>query len=246
MCAILGWAGAIDPFILRYMFRNGSPWGPHSVGLAYYDDEQQLKLWKKAITPQKFLRNHNRRLNKAAEYGIGIGHLRAATTGPINDKCAHPFVYGGVCYVHNGIMPMWWKERAPRGAQVDSEMLGPAISNGTLNNTGGSVGLAWLVDGQLYAYRNRFKELHFTTLTTTSGKATLVATRPEQLFMFGEVVKLQPNIIYKIEPAGPIDLACGWAARPNVVTETCHHYQTLRVHSQAQPQLSLPLTPEVK
>ena len=167
MCAILGWVGNITPKLLRRLYRASAPFGPHSVGLAYVVDPTVTRVFKRAVSPGYFLRNCNHRINTAARYQVGLGHVRFATHGAVTDENAHPFVYKGTVFVHNGIVTNHRKLN-PKGT-VDSECLGPLIQQRQLNRAEGSVAVAWLNHGQLniYAHNQRLKAVTFPELGIT-------------------------------------------------------------------------------
>lgn len=191
MCAILGYSGTIKPYILRGLFRIGSKWGPHSVGLAY-DEDGIIKYWKKAESPEYFLRNRNHRLDYAATKTLGFGHVRYATHGEVIDKNAHPFYYGNSVFAHNGVIGNY--QQISPNAVVDSECCGPLIVKRDLSLAQGSVGLIWLeyIPGEvqrggktyleytpkMFIYRQR-QNLSAATFNSPWGQFTLVASRVE-------------------------------------------------------------------
>jgi len=211
MCAIVTWAGKITNGVLRDLYRNASPCGPHSVGLVYLDTEKQrLNVFKKAISPFEFLRNCNHRIERAAQFTKGIGHVRWATHGAVVDRNAHPFFQNEIVYVHNGIIYNY-KQLSEKHLEVDSQCLGPLIEQHEIYRALGSMGLAWFDKGEIYVYR-RSQSLHAYTFNPVNDTFfTVVASRPEIVFgveglrgmPVGET-KLEEGQVYRITNRGLI------------------------------------------
>jgi len=182
MCAILGWNGPITRSLLRELYRNSAMWGPHAVGLAYVD-ECGTRTFKRAVHPDTFLRNCNHRLNRAADYHVGFGHVRWASVGmPHGDACAHPFVFKNIVFAHNGTLnPSWKTISKPLMplALTDSHALGPYIDMRKPSYLPGPKGLIWLQNDNLYAYRLQQRltaitiQWHASMVTSFSDKSLL-------------------------------------------------------------------------
>lgn len=101
MCGIVGYIGknnAIKVIIdgleaLEYR-------GYDSAGIAYFDKENNLKIFKE---PGK-IENLKKTLNLNEESNLGIGHTRWATHGEPSKINSHPHHVGSITLVHNGII----------------------------------------------------------------------------------------------------------------------------------------------
>jgi predicted glutamine amidotransferase len=161
MCAIIGWNGTMPTPLLRDLYRNASKFGPHAVGLAYVEKDAKIKLFKRACHPRIFLRNCNHRIERAAKFSLGYGHVRLGTTGCNNNTDhAHPFIYDGedsrYIYAHNGKIKNWKVFRTIEA--VDSEIMGPFIEQNDTTPLIGTIGLIWMEQSlngtKMFIYRH--------------------------------------------------------------------------------------------
>lgn len=150
-----------------------------------YDDGRKLVAFKRAIHPHLFLRNCNHRIERAASYELGFGHVRWGTHGDTRDsRNAHPFFYeeDGVHYTfaHNGIISNY--RHITPNAVVDSECFGPLIANKSTMPANGSAGLVWFEESEnhepkMFIYR-RNQNLGASRVTFLDGTmAVLVHSR---------------------------------------------------------------------
>jgi glutamine phosphoribosylpyrophosphate amidotransferase len=206
MCAILGYSGKVEASWLRQLFRRAAAYGPHAVGLAYLDAPSHVKVFKRAIHPDYFLRNCNHRLERAARFQLGLGHTRYGTVGDVkSDDNAHPFTDHGLIYAHNGCISNYRQLR--HDAVVDSQCLGPLIKRRCPGLADGSIGLIWLENSQLYVYRRHqglcaFK-IHYHDGDSTvliASRRGIVTTCPLMLDIdFAEELPIHEGIAYRVD-----------------------------------------------
>ena len=211
MCAIISWSQfkgsrCVTASAVRNMFVNAIPWGPHSAGLAYGN-----VLFKKAIHPEMFIRNHFDELEKAAKAPAGFGHVRWATHGSKVDRNAHPFEHvtesgSRIIYGHNGIIRNY--QELAGNVEVDSQCLGQLIQNKDITPAQGSRGLIWMENEQLYCYR-REQSLSGWTFYKNELPFTIVATRKEIInipdfrgLTIAKVTHLVEGVAYRVNPWG--------------------------------------------
>lgn len=152
MCGIFAGAGKLESRLLTALGCLSSKRGTDSCGVAWWDQETKapdhLKI---AASPLTGFTYHLRdAMIKAAKSSLAIGHTRQATTGAVTSDNAHPFTVDGISWAHNGIV---YNYQDFGTFTVDSEALLAGIRSRDFSKYRGSVGLVWLQDGKLYAYR---------------------------------------------------------------------------------------------
>lgn len=212
MCAIIGWAGTIKNVLLRQLFQNAAPFGPHAVGLAYAEPGNDTpSVFKRAVHPSAFLRNCNHRIERAANFKLGFGHVRYATHGANTDRNAHPFTHGNIVYAHNGMISNYLSLQL--GIEVDSECLGPLISEKSLQRAVGSVGLVWFDGAEMFIYRKNQFLMAATWRFADDNFLTIVASRqqiiPSSLLVIPhETHTLGEGDAYRVTSRG---IECAWS-----------------------------------
>lgn len=214
--------------VLRCLFDEAKTYGPHSVGLVYYDKElMQFKSFKRAIHPSQFLRNCNHRVERAARFSLGYGHVRYATHGGISDQTAHPFVYDLMIYAHNGVISNYREIAAEYRLgpiTVDSQCFGPLIKNRTIGKAHGSTGLIWADTstlGGLYVYKHHQGleaakcEIDGKPVTIVASRTVIinnVARRMKHAFKLIDFEQFKEYTAYQVCDTGIIE---AWSCKPS-------------------------------
>jgi len=94
--------------------------GDDSTGIAGID-QGNIKLFKRATFARDFITLPGYKKLTGTGPDIIIGHTRLATTGAINDINSHPYQFGTITGVHNGIISNW-KDINPT-VEVDSMVI---------------------------------------------------------------------------------------------------------------------------
>lgn len=156
MCGLMGGSGKLDLEVVRSLCCQNVTRGRDSAGIAWVEDQKAI-IEKVAEHPLvAFNKTLSPGLSRAAKSGTMLGHTRAATTGHIVDKNAHPFLVGGIAFAHNGIIMNHEKFGK---YQVDSQCLIHGIVKKNFAKFVGSIALIWIEKGKLHAYR-RGNPLH--------------------------------------------------------------------------------------
>lgn len=152
MCGIFGAIGkSINPGIIRALALANRERGTDSLGFF----SNTGKFIKRADDPLACLGDDDFAdfIDKSCRKGWFIaGHTRYATHGTVTDRNAHPFRFGRIIGIHNGVVSY------PRGRKyrVDSEYLFDSLNqaNGdyqtALSDISGYWGLAWFDGSDFY------------------------------------------------------------------------------------------------
>ncbi len=195
MCTILAWAGTLPPGMISALITEAEERGRDSTGIAYRDGTK-TEIFRRAVSPRTFVREHQADLKAARTGGLGIAHARRASRGmPINSVNAHPFTYRRFVFAHNGAIRNWKELRAValtsgklddydktylQNVQTDSMLLGPAIAQRNFRDVMGSMGVVWVEGPNAYCFHSA-KELASITMEWHSAqgpthKCTIVAS----------------------------------------------------------------------
>lgn len=117
--------------------------GTDSTGIAYVDENNEVVVIKEACKASKFILQ----LPKYIKTKLIIGHTRLATRGAVNKQNAHPFVYGDIVGIHNGVV---YNHAQIGEFNVDSEAIFYLLNkhkkkiNNAFRQLSGMFALAWI------------------------------------------------------------------------------------------------------
>ena len=174
--AVFGKVGVIEEKIFCDLLQVDVLRGHDSTGIAAIRLDGSAKVMKDTVLPTDFLmRGHvGKMFNKVNK--AYIGHNRAATTGKVTAKNAHPFVAGHITGVHNGTLLSEDGLINAYAFGTDSEAIFDHIRQkgiaDTWKNVDGAAAIVWwdAKDKSFNFIRNIRRPLHFAY---TSDKATL-------------------------------------------------------------------------
>lgn len=187
MCTVIAWNGQLPKGFLTSLIIAAEVRGRDSVGIAWRDEEaKKIMINKRACSPRQFAEDCQATIGDARRTAIGIGHTRRASPGmPVDGLNAHPFIYKGAVFAHNGKVDNWKALRdgglapvlegqgatedekaAIRNAATDSIVIGPLIKAEDFTQMTGCAGLVWMQKDKAYCFRTQ-KELTSAVLEWT-------------------------------------------------------------------------------
>lgn len=155
MCGICGFTGKGNNIkritAFKALLVANQSRGDDSTGIYLHDSQL---VHKKAIDAVKFVPTLNNEL-LATQQTI-IGHTRLATTGKVSDDNSHPFTFGNITGIHNGMVQNYFAVYPD--ATVDSESIFYQLNKSgnnykkALKKLSGSFAIAWLQHGNENLY----------------------------------------------------------------------------------------------
>ena len=164
MCGVFGMIGKVNPDVIRSLAIANRERGTDSLGFFRSDGA----IWKQAKDAMHALPDAASFLGWPKSWFI-VGHTRAATQGSVCKPNAHPFRFGNIVGVHNGIVD------APVKYRVDSEYLFER-----LNECKGDYQSAWsMIDGY---WTNAWYDGKSVWLACHDNKLSLMVTKNAIVF----------------------------------------------------------------
>lgn len=156
MCGIIGGTSTVefDQSDIKLLFMLAMERGKDSCGIYNSNTNEVLK---ETGSSRSFVTND---LSGIKNW---IGHTRAKTTGIVSNRNAHPFKYGELVGVHNGMISNFYQLKTEErltynDMEVDSEIIWYLMDKYGLEETlprlTGSLALAWYKDETLHLYRH--------------------------------------------------------------------------------------------
>jgi predicted glutamine amidotransferase len=182
MCAIIGWKGDLPKGLLSHLLEEAQRRGKDSTGIGYRTTQGNLVTYRQAVRAETFVKDNSKVMSEARRQPYGIAHTRRASKGmPVDNRNAHPFVFAGYVFAHNGKVDNWkelkdkWinhykdNENCKKyhdyflNATTDSMVLGPYIKARNFEEVEGCLGLTWIKGNDVYAFHSA-KELVGATI----------------------------------------------------------------------------------
>ena len=156
MCGIFGYSGKmVNSDKLKILALYNESRGGHATGL--YSDK--IGILKDTIPADKFISYYKQKIIGS---NIFMGHTRFKTCGKNTVANAHPYKYGAVIGIHNGVLDNYDEiaEKYNTKIEVDSQAIFLAISQNINNEASilpeiiGAMAIAYTKnDKNLYLYR---------------------------------------------------------------------------------------------
>lgn len=182
--------------------------GTDSTGMAIMDNKT-ITTYKKACDSTEFIKHKKVFTLLQSPHSILLGHTRYATTGKVIDSNAHPFTYGSITGIHNGMI----SNHASIGQySVDSEAIFDLLSKKDIvsaySDLQGSASVAWVNDtlpNTLHLVRHDnpltiVKVNYLDTVFFSSEYYPLMGIVTAVMGNANGIFELKENTVYTISP----------------------------------------------
>ena len=201
-----------DLDVFRDMLITDSIRGEDSTGVFTVRDSGNADWLKLATHPYNLVRSKEYEEWKNTAHGKGrviVGHNRKATFGGINNKNAHPFIFGNTVLIHNGGLDNFrsllsHREREKWGVEVDSHAAAILLARNDpekiLKEMKGAFTFVWydVEKKQLYFVRNEERPLYFANTDTKiyfASEAGMLTWILGRRGIANKVINLKPGVL---------------------------------------------------
>lgn len=185
--------------------------GMDSTGVFSVSQKNQITIAKQAANPGIFIQTDSFKKFKSDMVSKGriiVGHNRAATSGDITSKNAHPFMDRQIVLVHNGNISN--AKALNKEVEVDSQSIITALADAAtpiegINKLFGAWAIVWYnrEKKKLYFSRNKERPLYkliakdFIYLASEEKMLDWILERNFE-FPEEEIKEVEPNVLYEL------------------------------------------------
>lgn len=210
MCGNLGYASG-SPTVKDMTFFKQALYvdalrGKDSTGVLAINEKNEISILKNSLEAADFINTpaFKKFTGYLKPHKLMMGHNRAATTGAIIDKNAHPFRHNHITMAHNG--SLWFHDNLHKGSDftVDSEAIAYNLATkgtvDTLEKLAGAYALVWhnATTNTLHMARNEDRPL--TVAISKDEKSIYWASEYNMLSFLLARVGIEVAEYYDITP----------------------------------------------
>jgi len=130
---------------------------------------------------------------------IMLGHTRHATHGQITIANQHPYEYGDIALMHNGVI-----YNAPHKYIVDSEVLADRVSQReTVGDLRGYGTVQWLEDNEAYICRMSRGDLDVAWVSSIKNQCRFLIWSSNLQQSFKVIKAVAPDVTFRLQPTLP-------------------------------------------